>query len=213
MTCEEFQRVLPESWGDHTAEQDEHLQSCSACAELVSDLNAISGAARFLQASEDPSSRVWNSIELQLKREGLIHEPRPLRPWVAAFPRLRAAWLVPLMAGFVMTFAVLLFERGTGRPQTAEQAQPTPAVAAVLQSERGKSVLAEDQQLLKLVAVRAPALRAAYESDLRAVDAYIRDAELTARRNPNDEIAQQYLMNAYEQRAMVYHMALDRSLP
>jgi hypothetical protein len=48
---------------------------------------------------------------------------------------------------------------------------------------------------------------------LRAVNAYIRDAELTARSNPNDEIAQRYLMNAYEQRAMVYHMALDRSLP
>ena len=72
---------------------------------------------------------------------------------------------------------------------------------------------AEQDELLKVVAARAPALRAAYESDFRAVNAYIRDAELSARRNPNDEISQQYLTNAYEQRAMVYEMAMDRGQP
>jgi hypothetical protein len=56
-------------------------------------------------------------------------------------------------------------------------------------------------------------MRAGYESDLRAVNAYIRDAESSVRDNPNDAIAQQYLMNAYEQRAMVYEMAMNRALP
>ena len=67
--------------------------------------------------------------------------------------------------------------------------------------------------MLTIVAARTPpALRAGYASDLRAVDDYIRDAESSARNNPNDEIAQQYLTNAYEQRAMVYEIAMARSL-
>jgi len=214
MTCEEFQRVLPENWGGHTVEQKEHLKSCSACSELVSDLNAISDQAGLLQASEEPCPRVWSSIEIALRQEGLIHEPQPLRSLVPALPRWRAAWLMPLAAAFLMAFGVLVFERGTGRPQLAQQPPaPSPAITAGVRLDRGLSVLAEDEQLLKLMAARAPALKAAYESDLRAVDSYIRDAELSARDNPNDEVAQRYLMNAYEQRAMVYQMALDRSLP
>jgi hypothetical protein len=45
------------------------------------------------------------------------------------------------------------------------------------------------------------------------VNAYIEDAEASAKQNPTDEEAQQSLMNAYEQRSMVYEMALDRSQP
>jgi hypothetical protein len=55
-------------------------------------------------------------------------------------------------------------------------------------------------------------MRDAYEQNLRAVNAYIHDAEQSANNDPNDEVAQQYLRNAYEQKAMVYEMALDRSL-
>jgi hypothetical protein len=71
----------------------------------------------------------------------------------------------------------------------------------------------DDLQLLATVGARMPSMRAAYETDLQSVNAYIRDAEQSAHSNPNDEVAQQYLMNAYEQKAMVYEMALDRSLP
>jgi hypothetical protein len=83
----------------------------------------------------------------------------------------------------------------------------------VVSPQAHSGLLADEDQLLNIVAARGPTFRAAYESDLRAVDAYIRDAELSARNDPNDEIAQQYLMNAYEQRAMVYQMGMERSLP
>ena len=72
---------------------------------------------------------------------------------------------------------------------------------------------ADEDQLLSIVAARTPDLREGYASNLREVDAYIRDAESSARQNPNDELAQQYLTNAYEQRAMVYEIGMARSLP
>jgi len=209
MTCEEFERVLPELGSGHSIEQEAHLTLCSACSELVADLNAIAQQARYLKASEEPSPWVWNSIEIALRQEGLIRQetkpsrvPVPLLGW-----KLR--WLVPVAAAFLIAFGVLMFQRGTGQPHLAEQ--PTPAAGVVT---AGLQPMASGEQpLLNTVAARMPSMRAAYEANLRSVNAYIRDAEQSAHSDPNDEVAQQYLRNAYEQKAMVYEMAMDRSLP
>jgi hypothetical protein len=211
MTCEEFERVLPELGSGHSIEQEEHLRSCSACSDLVADLNAISQQARFLKGSEEPSPWVWNSIEVALRQEGLIrqlHEessrtPAPLLSW-------KQRWLVPVAAALLVALGVLLHQRGMGPVHLAEQAPPVGAVTAALQPNE---MAHEDLQLLNTVAQRMPSMRAAYEANLQAVNAYIRDAEQSANSDPNDEVAQQYLRNAYEQKAMVYEMALDRSLP
>jgi hypothetical protein len=69
-----------------------------------------------------------------------------------------------------------------------------------------------DDQLLQEVSARAPMMRATYETNLRDVNAYIRDAQDSVNANPNDEDAQQALMDAYGQKSMIYEMALDRSL-
>jgi len=207
MTCEEFEQVLPQLEGGHTMEQEEHLASCSACSDLVADLNAVSQQARLLQGSAEPSTRVWNSIEIALRQEGLIRQPQPARsallPTVSGRPRL--GWLVPLAAALLVALGVLLHQRGARPPQFAEQQPVFQSPAAALAHD--------DAQLLTLVGQRAPAMRAAIEADLRSVDAYVRDAEQSAQSDPNDEVAQEYLMSAYEQRSMVYEIALDRSLP
>ena len=71
----------------------------------------------------------------------------------------------------------------------------------------------DDEMLLQTVASTSPGMLGAYQTDIQNVNAYIRDAEQSVKNNPNDEEAQQYLMSAYEQRNMVYEMAMDRSLP
>ena len=70
----------------------------------------------------------------------------------------------------------------------------------------------EDQQILDAVALQAPMMKASYEDNLRSVNAYIRDAESSLQQDPYDQEARQYLMEAYEQKAMLYDMALNRSL-
>ena len=209
MTCEEFERVLPELGNNHSIEQEEHLKSCSACSGLVSDLSAISKQGRLLRASEEPSPWVWNSIEVALRQEGLIREqPGNLRVHPARLSwKLR--WLVPAAAAGLIFFGVLLHERGGIPAHEAKQESPVGVVTADLQAE---GMPREDMQLLNSVAARTPSMRDAYEQNLRAVNAYIHDAEQSAHNDPNDEVAQQYLRNAYEQKAMVYEMALDRSL-
>lgn len=206
MTCQEFERVLPELEGRYTVEQDEHLRSCAACSELAWDLSTIAQQAELLQASEEPSPRVWNSIEIELQREGLI---RPASKGTAFAPGWRLGWLVPLAAAFLVIFGVLVLERG-GRPESAGRSAPDSAKIASVQASLNTP---EDDQLLEAVQARTPRLRADFEANLQLVNAYIRDAEQSAKSDPNDEIAQQQLMNAYDERAMIYQMALNRSLP
>ncbi len=215
MTCEEFRRVLPELEGDYTVEQEAHLKTCSSCSDLVSDLNAICEEARLLAADLEPSLRVWNWLEIALRQEGLIRAPQPLAVLARlGWPQPRSAWLRPvtiaLVCGAVLLGVWLYPPRGT--PVGHQPAASAPVIQTAAEIPQDPTIDADEAQLLNLVASRGPAMRARYESDLRAVDAYIRDAETSVRNNPNDEIAQQYLMNAYEQRAMVYEIAMDRVL-
>ncbi|MFZ0797998.1 MAG: zf-HC2 domain-containing protein [Terriglobales bacterium] len=69
---------------------------------------------------------------------------------------------------------------------------------------------AEDQQFLSVVSTRAPSMRATYENQLNAVNADIRETEAYVKRNPGDADARQHLMDAYQQKALLYQIALDR---
>jgi hypothetical protein len=215
MNCAEFQRVLPETIeGGGTAEHQAHLISCPQCSGLVSDMNAISKTARLLRASEEPSPRVWNSIEVSLKREGLIRQPlrdRSVANWRAGGWSL--AWLVPVAAGLLIGFGVIIYQRGPAQQShVAEKVLPSTPSRQVI-NRAGSNNNNDDQQVLEAIGSRSPVVRAEYAANLQNVNEYIRDAEESAQADPNDEEAQQSLMDAYEQRAMVYDMALDRSMP
>ncbi len=205
MTCEEFERVLPENEGGHTIEQKSHLNSCSPCSELVADLNAISQQARLLRDTDEPNPRVWNSIEIALRQEGLIRNPESAPFLVHSQPRRRRlAWLIPVGALMLLAFGVAKYRHVP--VETAKQTSLAPTTA----SEISDTSSADDQQLLDVVSRRTPAMRAAYAANLRNVNSYIRDAEESVKSDPNDEQAQQYLMDAYEQKAMVYEIAMNR---
>lgn len=214
MNCAEFQEVLQEVFdGDRTAEQEAHLQSCSVCSSLVVELDLIANEARQLQEVAEPNARVWASIEIALRQEGIIHEPQIRPTLVPPVPRRWSMnWLAPVAAAAVIATGVVVYQRGSVLPST-------PAGPAVAQVTPNKlpitplSVNDEDRQLLDALASRSPAAQKQYASNLQNVNAYIRDAEESAQADPNDEEAQQIVMDAYEQRAAVYEMALDRSMP
>ncbi len=69
---------------------------------------------------------------------------------------------------------------------------------------------AEDRQFLSVVSTRAPSMRATYENQLQAVNADIRETQAYVNRYPGDADARQHLMDAYEQKALLYRIALDR---
>ncbi len=208
MTCKEFQEILPEIIdGGQTTEQEKHWKSCQECSDLVADLTLISKQATMLRAADTPSPRVWNSIEIALREEGLIRSgsglavvPTPSRRW-----SLR--WLVPLTAAFLISFGAADYY------MASHQQQAGPEVAGMDRPVTVASAMDEDDsQLLDTVGANAPSMRATYEANLKDVNEFIRDAEASAKNNPGDEEAQQLLMEAYAQKNMIYEMAMDRSL-
>jgi hypothetical protein len=105
-------------------------------------------------------------------------------------------------------------------PDTAPTAVPRPApVQMAKKSVKPENTMgaevepassADDQQFLSVVTTRAPSMRATYESQLQAVNAEIRETQAYVDRNPGDADARQHLMDAYEQKALLYQIALDR---
>jgi hypothetical protein len=207
MTCREFQEILPDMMdGAPTVEQEAHRKSCRECSSLVSDLTFISQQARLLRDIEEPSPRVWNTLEIALREEGLIRSnregfavvPSPARNW-------RLGWLAPVTAALLLSFGAADYYMASKQQTPVQVAQVSPVGTQ-------SAADADDAQVLEAVSLRAPAMRAAYEANLQDVNAYIRDARESAEKDPGDEEAQQLLMDAYAQKNMVYEMALDRSL-
>lgn len=200
MTCVELQQSLAEIEDGSTAEQTAHLRSCPACTALVRELKHIVAAAGRLQEADEPSPRVWNSIEIALRREGLI---RPQRTAFAAHWGA-ARWLVPA-AAMLLLAAGILVQQGGLHPNTSQQ------VALVVPSENHADL--NDDELMQEVADNAPAMKAAYQENLQQVNDSIRDAETFVQQSPQDEDARRSLMDAYQQKSMLFEMAMDRSLP
>jgi Putative zinc-finger len=68
----------------------------------------------------------------------------------------------------------------------------------------------EDQQFLSVVSTLSPSMRTTYENQLQAVNADIQETQAYVNRNPGDVFARQHLIDAYQQKAILYQIALDR---
>lgn len=201
MNCVEFERVLLE--GEHSPEQRAHLDSCSACANLLADFTLISSQAKLLLAADEPSPAVWNALESRLRSEGLIR-PAEASPSSRDFIwRWRTAWLVPVAAVLAMVAVVRLHHPASAGDNAAVAKQIKVKAPVTV------AVSSDDQQLLNTVNSHRPAQRARYRADLDDANAFIRDAEQAVKSDPNDVYRQQMLINAYEQKEMLYDLAVD----
>jgi hypothetical protein len=207
MNCVELQQSLAEVEDDGSLEQRAHLRACPACSALVEELDLIVAAARQLQAADEPSPRVWNSLEIALRQEGLIRPQQGARrPPVSSFSARwgAARWLVPAAAMLLLALGIYV-RRESLRDQVVQQASVAVPVANASDLD--------DADLMQEVAANAPAMRGQYEENLRQVNESIRDAQGLVDASPNDEDARRSLMDAYQQKSMLFEMAMDRSLP
>ena len=203
MNCVELQQSLADAEDASSVEQRAHLKACPACSALVKELDLIVAAACQLKAADEPSPRVWNSIEFALRQEGLI---RPQRPVVSSFSARwgAARWLVPAAA--MLLLALGIYMRRESQPdQLAKQASVTAPVANASDLN--------DEDLLQEVADNEPAMKMQYAENLRQVNESIRESQGVVDESPNDAEARRSLMDAYHQKSLLFEMAMDRSLP
>jgi hypothetical protein len=270
-SCSDVERILPELLDEGpvgaaesgaqmrfaASDLDAHLKSCPACSDLVSDLRLIASEARQLAATEEPAPRLWVRIAAELRAEGLIREPAPMRPIIVpTSPGRRwtsiAWWLAPVAAVLLAAGSYVVSHKPAQQvakqqaPKTAPETpmaaetpatSPAPVVPAATPSGNapapqqlaqksappariaGTAVESEpsapdssteDQQFLSAVSTLAPSMRASYENQLQAVNADIRETQAYVNQNPGDVDARQHLMDTYQQKALLYQIALDR---
>jgi hypothetical protein len=207
MTCFEFQDILPdmidgEAKGEHAA----HLKSCSECSDLVSDLRAIAEGAKLLAGADEPSPRVWANIQRTLEAEGLIVTPMQSGGVLVSSRRhwTRWAWVGSIAAVLALSAALLIQKRD----RTIQNTASNPGVSAPVSSSSSTEDV-DDEQLL---ADMSPTTRSVYEQNLKSVNASIQDAQASLAQDPDNEEARHFLQDAYHQKAMVYELAMDRSM-
>lgn len=211
MTCSEFQKVLPyiiETGGN--AEEEEHLRSCAVCSDLVQDLRYIAEQAKLLVPMEDPSPRVWDGIETALERERLVRPARGTKRFRSPENLIpgRLGTLGGLLAlAAVLAVAILLvgYRNNGNTAQTNHTA--TAGATPVMSADN------DDAQLLNAVQNGAPAMLTTYRDNLASVNSYIAEAKRSIEQNPDDELAREALVRAYDAKAMMYEMAVSRSQP
>jgi anti-sigma factor RsiW len=208
MNCVELQASLAEIDDGRNPEQRNHLKTCPACSALVTELILIASTAVELRAVDEPSPRVWKSIEATLRQEGVI---RPQRANRSLLPSLSsrwgwARWVVPAAAALLITVGLYVRQHSLSEQLARNTAQP----AAVPDMQIAGL---NDDDLLQEIAQQSPALKAQYTDNLRRVNQYIQDAKNVIAANPNDDEARRSLLEAYQQKAMLFELAMDRSLP
>ena len=221
MTCAEFQKVLPYiiDSGGNIGEQ-EHLKTCPICSDLVADLTYIADQAKLLVPMMEPNPRVWDEIKHSLEDSGQVKRSATksgVRGRLLESPtRSRwgpATWLLPVAALVLVVIGLFLYRNKTNSDSTYsadQRVSPSSTMTLVNSDGMGET---QDEQLLLQLSAQVPSLRRAYEQNLRSVNPYIADARRSVQTDPDDEDAQEALMQAYQQKAVLYDMAAQESVP
>jgi hypothetical protein len=221
MSCNEFHNQL-EGWMEDERSQEAraHVASCVSCRALVADLDAIQQRAHAWGADEvAPPGRVWVSLRAQLEAEGIIRgdaagevaleAAKPKRGWFArifdAVPRpvLAGAYLAALIGASIALTGQSTRQLDEARWMNGTQ-NTTGALSADLQNAERDTVSAMNQS--------DPVVTASLHDNLAIVDNYIALCEKSVREDPENEIARDYLYEAYEQKADLLAQMTERGV-
>ncbi len=209
--CDEFFAHL-DRWmeGERPAAGEAHVRGCASCRGLIEDLESIRQTARSLE-DVAPPPQIWTSLRAQLVQEGLI-ESEPHRStngftgWLdgvfAAVPRpaLAGAYLVALIAVGVALTAP--FRDRLDNPwMTGMQNSTQPLSASLDTAEQATMLSMSDSN---------PVVTASLHKNLAIVDNYIALCEKNVHEDPENEMARDYLYEAYQEKADLLAQMSDR---
>jgi hypothetical protein len=194
-----------------------HVAACSHCQEFVADLAAIVSAAHELPGELEPPARLWVSLRAQLELEGIIKAPSvaaaPERPswWWQGFGDLfRSRALATATVGLLIVAAGVLQLRQPPN-ESLEAARSAGPVTWQMQFTQTAKVLNEQEiDLRNMQLASTSPVDDSFRQNLEQVDSFIADCERHLKTEPQDELALEYLSNAYQQKAELLSAMMDR---
>jgi hypothetical protein len=187
----------------------EHLAQCAPCKHYVADLAAIVAATHQFPAEIDPPERVWISIRAELESEGVIHgfsKQRAAAPWWQTFADLfRNRLLATAAVGVLIVIAAVQLEKPRNVVVELHDDPFGSTGSALIQQEHDLA----NMQLASTGAPLSP-VDTSLRQNLQQVDEFIADCEQRVKEQPSDELAREYLTNAYQQKAQLISAMMDR---
>jgi hypothetical protein len=185
----------------------QHLSECHACKHFFDDVTGMVALAHQLPAEIDPPEHIWISIRTELVREGTIRGfSSDQAPWWQSLTELfRNRSLAT--AAVAMVMIVVAFLLGSKPREQALQVQEDPYASTVTALSQQEHDVA-NMQLASTGATSA--VDTSLQQNLQQVNEFIADCERRVRQEPSDELAREYLTNAYQQKAQLLSAMLDR---
>lgn len=225
--CLKFQAELPAYFeGESSAEVAAHAAVCAYCKCLLTDLENIR-AAGSEAALDEPSPAVWARVREGLLNEGLIRIPADVRPARSSFKERWFPWKAgtllrypaPIAAAAIVA-VVILFRVPGYLAHSPMQSANTLHPAAFMQSDVAPQDIAALRQTIDQLdaAYQAnqssldPGMRATYEKSLASLNAEITECRASMKKQPQDGLTQNYLSQAYVEKAQVLQTALEYNL-
>jgi hypothetical protein len=211
MQCSELELVFEqEGLAPLSAQAREHLAECSACNHFLADVTTIVAMAHEFPAEIEPPERVWISIREQLQREGTIRglsDSRATSPWWPSWAELfRNRGLAMASVGAMVIIVALLLFRTPRAPILEAHDDPFSSTVNVLSQQEHDLA---NMQLASTGSSISP-VDASLKQNLQQVDEFIADCERRVKEEPSDELAREYLTNAYRQKAELLSVMMDR---
>jgi hypothetical protein len=206
MQCKEVEVVLEQEGCLPVPEAARaHLAGCNSCRNLIADLTAIIATAHLLPAEAEPPPRLWTSLRVQLENEGIIRSGARQSWWQSFSESFRPRVMATAAVGLLIVAAVALqFQR----PAT----QPTEARNTYDNSFQDTSLTLDNDE------AHLPAMQLAGNSgvdvslreNLDIVDKFIVDCEQRVKQQPQDELTREYLNGAYQEKAELISVMMER---
>ena len=197
-----------------------HLASCSHCQGFVADLATIVSVASEIPAEVEPPARIWISLQAQLELEGIFKIPvvaaqGERSSWWHGFGDLfRSRALATAAVGLLIAAAAIVQLRQPPAPYSDTAAKVAAQPGWQIPFKQTAKVLNEQEVDLRnmQLASTSPAAPVddSYRQSLQQVDEFIADCERRLKAAPEDDLAREYLSNAYQQKAELLSAMMDR---
>ena len=223
MSCHELERFLErEPDGPLPEALAIHAAGCADCQALEADFRVIGAAALELAQEEvAPPEWLWTRIRAELEAEGRIREPEVEVVYQAERVPVHAGWWTafqrPALAGAVLGVSLVVAGLlGVGSVSTAptsavlETASTSEVDAQAMESQTTGPLDASEASIVSLPQ-RDPQVAEELHHDLGEIDNFIAVCEKSVREQPDNEMAREYLYDAYQQKAQLLAVAMDRS--
>ena len=206
MQCKEVEVVLErEGFVPVPEAARAHLAGCCSCQNLVADLTAIVATAHLLPAELEPPARVWVSLRAQLEQEGIIKSAG--HSWWRGFSELFRARVLATatVAAFIVAAVTLQLQRPGARPAEARNVYSDSALTNTA------SILSSDEAHLPAMQLAgSSSVDVSLRQNLDILDKFIVDCEQRVKEEPQDDLAREYLTGAYQQKAELISVMMER---